>query len=193
MRFWHSLIGSLAVIGLFTAPLLAAEWRLLAEKSSIAFTYFENDTAMEGRFPSFTGEAFYDPAWAQEAIVQVRVRTEDVKMQDFLRTAFAKTEDWFHTQAYPEAVMNISALEPLEDGRIRAIGELTLKGKTFALTPVFTLEQEGACLRATGSFPMRLSDYDIGTGTVSRMISVRDEITLHFDLRGHLAFAENTC
>ncbi|MEL6584895.1 MAG: YceI family protein [Pseudomonadota bacterium] len=175
------------------APATAAEWQLNPEKSVITFTYFENETAMEGVFPTFEGEAFYDPAWQNDAVVEVRVRTADVQMPDFVRTAYAKTPGWFHTQEFPEAILEITALEPFEDGKIRAIGELTLKGETFPMQPIFTLEQSGKCLRAQGDFEMALSDYGIGAGAVSRLIQVQDRVVLSFDLTGHLAFAGPEC
>ena len=171
----------------------AAEWLLNPEKSTITFIYYENDSPMEGIFPNFSGEAFYDPAWAQDAIVAVTVVTADVQMADFVRTAFAKTSDWFHTQQFPEATLEIGALEPFGDGMMRAVGELTLKGQTFPMSPVFALETVGSCLRATGETTMLLSDYGIGAGTVSRLIDVRNDLVLKFDLVGHLAFAEPEC
>jgi len=171
----------------------AAEWLLDPDKSTITFTYFENDQPMEGAFPTFSGEAFYDPAWASDAVVAVTVVTADVQMADFVRTAFAKTPDWFHTQQFPEATLEITGLEPFEDGQLRALGELTLKGQTFPLSPVFDLETVGSCLRATGEMTMLLSDYGIGAGAVSRLINVRNDLVLSFDLVGHLAFAGPEC
>ncbi|MEL7214611.1 MAG: YceI family protein [Pseudomonadota bacterium] len=182
-------------LGLALAPLgvSAAEWLLDPEKSTITFTYYENDSPMKGTFPTFSGEAFYDPAWAQDAVVAVTVVTADVQMADFVRTAFAKTPDWFHTQQFPEATLEIGALEPFEDGKLRAVGELTLKGQTFPMSPVFELETVGSCLRATGETTMLLSDYGIGAGAVSRLIDVRNDLVLKFDLVGHLAFAGPEC
>jgi polyisoprenoid-binding protein YceI len=190
MRFF--VVLAILLLG-FGGSVSAAEWQLNPEKSTITFTYYENETPKEGAFPTFEGEAFYDPAWQKDAIVQVRVSNADVQMEDFVRTAYAKTPGWFDTLNHPQAVLNITALEPFEDGRIRAIGELTLKGETFAMTPIFQLDQVGACLRAHGSFPMQLSDYGIGAGAVSRLINVQDEVILNFDLTGHLAFAGAEC
>ncbi|MBB5516556.1 polyisoprenoid-binding protein YceI [Rubricella aquisinus] len=179
---------------LTTLPTTAAEWRLDPARSTITFTYTENNVPFDGHFPDITGRAFFDPASPEDGSdVEVAVRTETVVLQDFVRTAFAKTEDWFHTQAHPQATFTLNALRVIDGQTMQADGILTIKGNAFAFTPEFTLEQTGTCLRAIGQMEMAFKEFGIGQGGVSRLIAVGDTVTLSYDLIGHLADLPPDC
>lgn len=172
---------------LITLPATAAEWVLDPTRSSITFTYTENGVPFEGRFPDFTGRAFFAPDTPEDGSdVEITVRTETAELQDFIRTAFAKTEDWFHTQAHPTASFTLNQLTVIDGTQMQADGLLTVKGQAFAFTPTFTLEQTGTCLRAIGEMEMDFKTFGIGLGGVSRLIAVGDTATLRYDLTGYL-------
>jgi polyisoprenoid-binding protein YceI len=182
------------ILTLLALPVHAAEWQLDPARSTITFTYTENDVPFEGHFPDISGRAFFDPTAPEEGSdVEVTVVTETVVLQDFVRTAFAKTEDWFHTQAHPQATFTLNALKVIDGPKMQADGILTIKGNAFAFTPDFTLEQTGTCLRATGQMEMAFKEFGIGQGGVSRLISVGDTVILNYDLIGHLADLPPDC
>lgn len=166
-----------------TLPAHAERWVLSPSESVIDFIYTENETPMMGAFPEFTGWAVFDPDTPEDSTVFIQVNTEAVQLPDFVRTAFARTEDWFATTAHPMALFELTNLTSNED-YLLATGILTVKGRSRPLSTAVELVAEGDCLRATGRFPIDLLDFEIGRGTVSRLIKVGDEVTVQFDLIG---------
>ena len=175
---------ALILLALMALPAHAERWVLDAGRSTLSFTYTENGVPMQGRFPAFSGWALYDPAAPADSSVFVTVDTEAVELPDFVRTAFARTEDWFATTRHPRAQFELTALVPLGDGGLRAEGVMTVKGRSRTVALPVRLAPAGDCLRATGTLEIALADFDIGRGTVSRLIRVGDTVTVRFDLLG---------
>lgn len=171
------------LLSMIAGPALAERWIVVPDRSALTFTYTENDVAMEGRFPVFSGWARFDAAAPEASAVFVQVDMEAVSLPDFVRTAFARTGDWFATERHPRAQFELTLLTPTGDG-YRAEGLMTVKGRTRPVALPVTLTQEGSCLRARGSAELDLESFDIGRGTVSRLIRVGDTVAVDFDLVG---------
>lgn len=168
---------------IMTLPAHAERWILSPSESVIDFIYSENDVPMVGALPDFTGWAVYDPNDAENSTVFIQVNTEAVQLPDFVRTAFARTDDWFATTAHPMALFELTSLVSNE-GSMLATGILTVKGRSRPLSTTVELMADGECLRASGRLPIDLVDFDIGRGTISRLIRVGAEVTVQFDLIG---------
>lgn len=173
----------LTALLMIALPAHAERWILSPSESAISFVYTENDAPKLGGFPEFTGWAEYDPDAPDDSAVFIQVNTEAVQLPDFLRTAFARTEDWFATASHPRAQFELTSLTP-DGGPLQAQGVITVKGRSRPVSLDVELLPFGDCLRATGSLPIDLVDFEIGRGTISRMIRVGDSVQVTFDLVG---------
>lgn len=175
----------LACLACLASPAAALDWTLDPAQSDLTFTYTENGRPFEGRFPAFSGNAFFDPELFEGTDVALEVRTEAVELPDFVRTGFAKSSAWFDTSNYPTSQVTIDEITRNEDGTLTATGTLTVKGRSFPIAPVMSLEAEGRCLTASGTFPMRIKDYGIGEDALSRTIRVGETVDIAFRLTGY--------
>ncbi|MEM7267775.1 MAG: YceI family protein [Pseudomonadota bacterium] len=76
----------------------------------------------------------------------------------------------------------VSRLEPLGDDRYRAIGDLTLRGKTREVVGEMRLKIEGGVARAEGRATFDRKAYGVGVGFTTLFVDVDPEVTVIFDL-----------
>ena len=97
-------------------------------------------------------------------------------------------KDVLETEKYPEIVFETSrvAATKIGDGEYRAdiSGTLKLHGITKSHAMTANLSLKGDTLRATGSFPLRQTDYGIKlVSAVAGALKVKDEVKFSFDIQ----------
>lgn len=181
------LVAATAIATAFwTAPAKSAEqvWRLVDSASSLTFSYIEDDAPAEGRFNTFSGSARVDFNDLSTAAVDVLVDIASITMADPVRTHFAQSIDWFHTEAYPEARFQLTGLTPAPSGGYQATGDLTIKGVTIPVATDVTLTGGEESLTAAGRISFQRTAFKLGIGFSSLFNTVGDEIIVSFSLTG---------
>jgi polyisoprenoid-binding protein YceI len=107
----------------------AGVWIVDGAHSSIEFRVRHLMLAtVKGRFTDFEGTLEAGPGG--EAAIRGTVRTASVDTHEPTRDEHLRSPDFFDAAAYPELTFASTGVEPLDDGRFRVRGELTLHGAT---------------------------------------------------------------
>jgi polyisoprenoid-binding protein YceI len=137
----------------------------------------------------FTGEAHWDPAEPQKALLRIQIRAallavqNDISDKDRREMERGMREDVLETDKYPEIVFESTSVSASANGRAEIDGNLTLHGVTrrervpaqFALT--------GDILRAFGDFTIRQTDYRLKLASVAGgALKLKDELKFNFDI-----------
>ena len=178
-----------SALAALTAPSAAsaAAWALQPQVSQLGFTYYEDGAPVRGGFATFDGAADLDLAKPSAASMSVEVSTASIELSDAFRTHFAHSADWFDVERFPDAVFELSSLEPTEGGRYRAKGALTIKGQTIPIAPLVEISEAGEQIVAGGEVRFRRSDFGLGVGMSSLFVEVGDEVVVDFRLVGRRA------
>jgi polyisoprenoid-binding protein YceI len=153
-----------------------------ADKSTIAFGYKQMNVAMEGRFRKFTTQISFDPAKADSAKAVLDVDLASID------TGFAEGDDevagkqWFNTKAFPTAHFASSSIKPLGANRYDVAGQLTIKGRTQAVTAPTTVTIQGNSATFDGAFVLKRADFAIGEGPWADFGTVANEIQIKFHI-----------
>jgi len=142
----------------------------------------------------FEGAAIFWPDAPELASLSLKVRTSSLSMQDDVKEKDKQEiEQTMHnevleTEKYPEIVFETSrvAATKIGDGEYRAdiSGILKLHGITKSHTMTAKLSVKGETLRASGSFPLRQTDYGIKlVSAVAGALKVKDEVKFSFDIQ----------
>lgn len=141
----------------------------------------------------FAGELRWQPNAAAESSLVLNVRADSLDQLDQVSpTDRAEIERRMHQEvlesaAYPEIRfegMEITAapIAP-ERFRLQIAGQLFLRGVTHPHTLASELNLYSDGVRLGGSFPLRLSDYQISPVTaLAGMIRLKDQLKVAFDL-----------
>jgi polyisoprenoid-binding protein YceI len=141
----------------------------------------------------FEGAAVFRPDAPESASLRFKVRTSSLSVQDDVKEKDKREiEQTMHnevleTEKYPEIVFETSrvAATKIGDGEYRAdiSGNLKLHGVTKSHTMTAKLLVKGDILRATGSFPLRQTEYGIKpVSAAAGALKVKDEVKFSFDI-----------
>lgn len=177
-----------ALLALSTALVLptlaqAAEFtKVQADKSTIVFGYKQMNVGMEGKFKKFAVQLNFDPANAASAKAVLDVDLASID------TGFAEGDDevagkqWFNTKAFPTAHFVSSSVKPLGSNRYEIAGQLTIKGRTQAVTAPTTVTIQGNNATFDGAFVLKRADFAIGEGQWADFGTVANEIQIKFHI-----------
>ncbi len=186
--------AKMAVRGLLCAALMAmasvssaiaeaAVWRIEPDASTIKITFDVDNAPREGTFETFRGEALFDPAALEKAELRFEIETASIDLDEPFATDFVKSIDWLFVEEHPTAVYVLQRLERIEGDRFRAIGLMTLRGRTHPVTGELTLAFGADDASAAGQAGFDRKDFNVGVGFSTLFVEIGPEIGVSFDLK----------
>ena len=159
-------------------PLQAATFQsVIAEKSSITFSYRQMGVPMEGRFKKFQAQLNLNTDKLAQAKGRIEIDLAQIDAGSSEADEEVTGKSWFHVAAHPKARFELKALRATGANSYDAVGQLTLKGQTRDLVAPITLSPQGLL---TGSFVIKRADYGIGEGMWAKFDIVANDITVKF-------------
>lgn len=180
------LLTPLLLVGLALlpgGPVLATSYeRLLTEQSRISFVSRQMGVPVEGQFRRFSGQIAFDPACpeAARATLEVELASFDMGSREVYDEVVSR--NWFDVRQFPTARFVATGLRHLGGDRYEVRGQMTIKGRTRAITVPVTFRPQGRNALLEGSFTLRRLDYGIGTGPWGDTSVVADEVQVRLRL-----------
>jgi len=162
----ESLLGLAVGLGCSTG-VLAGEWKVVPETSSVNFTGAQQGTKFNGRFGTFTAHINLDAKDPTKGSVAGTVQLDTVNTRDHDRDSALVDKDWFNVKEFPEAKFESQKIEKAADGSYQATGKLTLKGTTKPALMTFTFNTApsgGGSAQFAGMMKINRFDYNVGEG-----------------------------
>ena len=142
---------------------------------------------------NFTGEADFDPANPEQALLRVQIRadslevTDDINNKDRREIESTMNQKVLESAKYPEIVFESSGVsaEQLGEGRYRVKmnGNLSLRGVTRKIPLMAQMNLSGDTLRGSGEFSILQTDFGIPLVNVAGgMLKLKDELKFNFDI-----------
>lgn len=138
--------------------------------------------AGSGTFERYRGRFDFDPDAPEAASMRFAVETASLDVGNAVAEALARSGPYFDADDHPLAVWRLDRLTPLGEGRFRAEGTATIKGREHPLATVLTIAREDGLLVATGDLVVDRTRFGIGTGTLSSLAPVGREVSVAFRL-----------
>jgi polyisoprenoid-binding protein YceI len=143
--------------------------------------------------PDFEGEVSLNPETAEQSSLRMVMHaasltvTDDIGEKDRSEINRKMHEEVLETDSFPDIEYECSRVSGsmLTEGQnmVTLNGELTLHGVARSQPVSARIARNGDMLRATGDFPIRLSDYEIRPVTAAGgTIKLKDELKLWFDI-----------
>ena len=180
MRFMTSFPAALLMALGLASQAHAIEYdRVDTAKSSIKFVPTLMGSKTEGSFSKFTAQVRFDPdkPATANAKAEVDIRSFDIGYDE--ATAEALGKNWFDVQQYPTAEFMVTKVKALGKDRFELSGNLTIRGKTKALTFPVTLNRDTAqTARLDGTVVIKRLDFNLGQGAWSATGTVANDVTL---------------
>ena len=176
-----SRIAAALGLALAAAGAHAVEYnQVLADKTSVAFTYQQMGVKMDGRFRKFAAQLAFDPAKPAAAKTSFEIDLASVDTGSSEGDQEVAGKPWFDTKAFPTARFVSTGVKALGGNRYEVAGKLTIKGRTQDLVVPATFAAQGGTAVFDGAFTIRRGDFAVGEGSWSKFDIVANEVQIRF-------------
>jgi polyisoprenoid-binding protein YceI len=172
--------ASIAFAALSVASLAHANnLKLVADKSSIGFSFSQLGVPMKGSFKKFDAKVFFDPKKPESTKADFTVDMNSVDLGAADYNAETKSPVWLNAKMFPNATFVADKVTSTGPNKFEATGKLSIKGATQIIKAQFTYT-DGAQPIVEGSFPMKRLQWKIGDNEWKDTSVVADDVTVRF-------------
>jgi polyisoprenoid-binding protein YceI len=161
----------------------AADYAVIADKSSLGFVFKQMGVPVDGRFRNFTARIRFDPATPAAAQAEIDLDLASIDAGSAEANDEVAGKGWFNTKAFPRARFVATGVKSLGGNRYEASGQLTIKGRTRDVVAPFTFAAQGNQGVFDGSFALKRADFAIGEGAWADFDTVANEVRIQFHLQ----------
>jgi polyisoprenoid-binding protein YceI len=147
---------------------------------SLGFTFVQAGAESQGSFKRFSTVLDWDPAKPDAGRIEVIVQVDSLDTQDKDRDEALRGADLFDTKTHPTAKYVATSFARRADGKLEAVGKLTLRGTTRELRLPLTLERTPAGVDLSGEVTLRRLDFGVGQGEWKSTEWVGDDVKLRY-------------
>lgn len=91
-------------------------------------------TTVKGRFTDVSGTVKIDDADPARSEVDVTINAASIDTREQQRDTHLRSADFFDVEKYPTITFRSTRVEPGQDGRLKVVGDLTIRGVTKSVT-----------------------------------------------------------
>jgi polyisoprenoid-binding protein YceI len=176
---------------LISPTLSAATYQIDGAHSSAGFTVRHMMVSnVSGAFTKLSGSVDYDADNLAQSRIEVTIEAASVNTRNEGRDKHIRTADFFDVENYPTITFRSKRVEKAGEGRLRVVGDLTLRGVTKEVVldvegPTPEIQQQSA-FRMGASATTRINRKDFGVNYNRVMDSggvvVSDEVRITIDV-----------
>ncbi len=165
------------------APVHAAQWTVIKQKSHLGFSVQWQDHPLLGEFRNWDAQIDFDPADLERAHATVKVDVGSVSVGSDEMDQGIKGPEGFDSANFSTATFETTWFRSTGKNRYEARGNLTLRGITRGVTLPFKLDVDGDMAHMTGTAAVTRTDFQVGMGQwatdnpIARMVTVTISLT----------------
>ena len=170
---------------LLTLPAHAGRWVSHPDKSRLSFTALQQGNEFQGVFDDFSAGFVFDPANPDGGSVAATIRLASVDTEYDARDEYLLLDEWFHTDAWPDATYVADKFTRVADDEYAAQGILTLRGISKPVELRFTLlvDDLGENAVLVGSAEFLRLDFGVGQGDWVDTSWIGNQVTINMELQ----------
>jgi polyisoprenoid-binding protein YceI len=171
-----------AVSLLSVIALRAEDHKLSADNTTIKFVGSKKDGKHEGTFKKLDGTLSVDSGNIAKSKLAVNIDITSISTDAEKLTAHLKSPDFFDAKRFPQAKFVSTSIKADKDAKDKytVTGDLTMHGKTHAVTFPATSATAAGTTTVSGEFEINRNDWDISysKGTINDAVKLTLEVKL---------------
>jgi polyisoprenoid-binding protein YceI len=183
-----------AMLAILTASGVAATspWRIDPQHTAAQFSVRHLAiSTVRGQFSNVKGTVQWDDEDITKSTVDISIDVSSVDTREPKRDAHLKSADFFDAAKYPEMTFKSKKIEKAADGKLKVIGDLTIRGTTKEVIldvdgPTTPIKDMQGMQRAALTATTKINRQDYGVKWNATMdnggVVVGDEISIVIDL-----------
>lgn len=183
MRIALSMLGT-AVAAALAAAALPADPQSTAQaikpqQSTLVASFKQEAVTVDAPFKRFDGSIHYDPAHADATRATLHVDTSSLDIGDEDSDAEVRGASWFDSAHFPTATFESTRITAHDAQHFDATGNLTIKGRTRAVTVTVTVTTATHGYVYDGSFELSRREFGIGDPQWDSVLDDRVRVRFH--------------
>lgn len=157
MRLWIAgLVTQLSIGAAFAAPVVVS-------RSEVKATFKQLGSPVTGVFKAWSADVDFDAAQPSKTRANIVINTASYDLGDPMYNKEVAGKDWFDSKVFPQATFVLSQVKQAPDGRLSAVGELTVRGQRKMLEFPVQVSQQGNEVIFQGKALIQRLDFKIGS------------------------------
>ena len=174
------LAAAVAFAGAAATGTGAAHYTQAPGSGSLTFSFTQAGAENRGSFREFATDLTYDANNPAAGSLKVTVQVASLDTRDKDRDDTLAGADLFDVKKYPTATYVANAFAKTADGRLEAVGKLTLRGVTRDLRIPLNLRVAGSGYELSGEVTVKRLDYGVGQGDWQATDMAGNEVKLQY-------------
>jgi polyisoprenoid-binding protein YceI len=158
----------------------AAHYTQAPGTGSLTFSFTQAGAENHGSFRQFATDLTYDPGNPAAGSLKVTVQTGSLDTRDKDRNDLLAGADLLDVAKYPTAQYVASSFAKRADGRLEAVGKLTLRGVTKDLRIPLNLRMAGNGCELSGEVTLKRLDFGVGQGEWQSTEGAGNDVKLQY-------------
>lgn len=139
MKTAHALVLASSLLAASSADALAGEWEIDPVHSAVQFSVRHMMVStVRGRFEKVSGTVSLDEQDPTRSAIDITIDATSINTHESKRDAHLKSADFFDVATYPTITFKSTRIEKAGSGKLKATGNLTMRGVTKAVTLLVT-------------------------------------------------------
>lgn len=134
IQFARQAFLAAALVAVAGTPAFAAEWKVDAGHSQVAFEIRHFVSEVPGRFNEFTGAIQYDAAKPADSKVEFTVQAKSIDTANGDRDNHLRSADFFNVEKFPTLSFKSTSVKVDSANQLSVTGDFTMLGVTKSIT-----------------------------------------------------------
>lgn len=130
MKLGSRMFSAFALVYLFNAPLMAANYKVDTGHSQVGFKIKHLFSKVPGRFAKYTASFDYDPAMTSTGNFVAEIDAASIDTAEPKRDEHLRGADFFDVAKHPKITFKSTKVTPKDKTNFKVAGDLTIKGVT---------------------------------------------------------------
>lgn len=157
----------------------AADHKLSGENTTLKFTGSKKDGKHSGQFPKLEGAIAMEGDDATKAKITLTIDMTALTSDNPMLTGHLKNADFFEVKKYPDAKFASTKVEVKGDHEYLVTGDLTMHGKTAAISFPLKLSDKDGAKTLSGEWKLKRSNWGISY----KLADINDEVDMSVSIK----------
>jgi polyisoprenoid-binding protein YceI len=169
-------------LGILSTNSYAANLVVDTSKSSVQIIFKQMNVPVPAQFKKFNANIDYNSAKPESSKASVEIDASSLNLPAPEYNAEVLKKEWFNAAQFPKASFVSTAMKVSSPGKLDVSGNLTIKGKTIAISFPLLIKTAGKSISFEGSLPIKRLAFNIGEGEWKDTSMIADEVVIKFNV-----------
>lgn len=149
-----------------------------AQDKSVSFAIKNAGFTVNGFFGSYTSQISYDEANPSATKFNGEIDVKSINTDNNMRDNHLRKEDYFDVAKFPKIKFSSTTVTKVSDGKLKVVGNLTIKDVTKAITFEVVVKKSGAKNIFSATIPINRRTYNVG----GRSLMLSDDLKINLNI-----------